>query len=341
MQSKLFLNGARQLTFGCRFLVLLLAFWAPAHAATVSGLYEAVVPVSDRGEKARDEGFRAALGVVAVRVSGVRDAAGRLEGSSANARRYVQRFGYTGTSMLQVGFDAEAVNRLLIEAGLPVWGRERPVTLICMQLQEGGAASWIPAAGAGSERQAIEAAAVLRGLPLVWPAMTPDEQLLLSSASSPAQLKDLARRYRADGVLLGRGARTAAGVGAAHWAFQSESGASEADGSFAEGIDLAADTLARLYGVSGAAVSETLVQVSGITGLKAYADTLNYLETLTLVRSVAVDQVAGDTVQFRLTLRGDPVTLRRAIALDQRLTSLAPADEVGTGPAHLSFRYQP
>lgn len=338
----LFLNGIRQLTLSCRFLLVLWAFWAPAYAATVSGLYEAVVPISDRSDKVRDDGFRAALGVVAIRVSGSRDAAGRMEGAAANARRYVQRFGYTGNSMLQVGFDGEAINRLLIDAGLPVWGRERPVTLVCLQLQDGGTPSWVSAADTGPERQAVEAAAVLRGLPLVWPAMTPDEQLLLSSANAPALLKDLARRYHADAVLLGRGTRTVAGTGNAHWAFQSESGASDADGGFADGIHVAADTLARLYGVSGAAMSETLVQVSGINGLKAYADTLNYFETLTLVRSVAVDQVTGDTVQFRLALRGDPVTLRRAIALDRRLTSTAPTDEVAsTGPARLSFRYQP
>jgi hypothetical protein len=172
--------------------------------------------------------------------------------------------------------------------------------------------------------------------------MTPDEQLLLTSATNPAQLKDLARRYRADAVLLGLGARTVAGAGSARWSFQSESGASEIEGGFADGVDLAADALARLYGVSGAAVSETLVDVSGITELKAYAYTLNYLEALTLVRSVVVDQVAGDTVRFRLTLRGDPETLRRAIALDRTLTSTTSAEGIAAASAaHLSFRYQP
>ncbi len=66
--------------------------------------------------------------------------------------------------------------------------------------------------------------------------------------------------------------------------------------------------------------------------LNAYASTLNYLEGMTLVRGVAVEQIAGDTLRFRLAVRGDATTLRRAIALDNQTRAAdsdapAPADE--------------
>jgi len=59
-----------------------------------------------------------------------------------------------------------------------------------------------------------------------------------------------------------------------------------------------------------------------------------------------VEQVAGDTVRFRLAVRGDAATLRRAIALDDRLVSLAsvgsdPADMATDAGGRLAFRYQP
>jgi hypothetical protein len=303
----------------------------PVAATTVSGLYEAAVPVADRSEKARNDGFANALAVVAARVSGARDAAARLGPNLGNARRLVQRFGYASTGQLQVGFDSDAVNRMLTDAGLAVWGRERPLTLVCLQTNGG----WITAANTGNERQSVEAAALRRGLPVVWPTASPDDAVL--SGGTAAQLHELARRYGADALLVGR----EAGADAASWSFHTDNDNATADGALTVGVDLAADTLARFYASSGSTFGEALVYVSGIGGLKAYADTLNYLEALTQVRSVAVDQVNGDVVHFRLAVRGDPQTLKRAIALDRRL-SVAQTDEAGSAPSdHLSFRYQP
>ena len=68
---------------------------------------------------------------------------------------------------------------------------------------------------------------------------------------------------------------------------------------------------------------------------------LNYLEGMTLVRGVALEQVAGEKMRFRLAVRGDAATLRRAIALDHRLVPLdAPVGSSDAGD-RLAFRYQP
>jgi uncharacterized protein len=57
------------------------------------------------------------------------------------------------------------------------------------------------------------------------------------------------------------------------------------------------------------------------------------------VRGVALEQVTGDRMRFRLAVRGDAATLRRAIALDHRLVSTDAAD--GAAADRLAFRYQP
>ena len=88
-----------------------------------------------------------------------------------------------------------------------------------------------------------------------------------------------------------------------------------------------------MFATTGSALGDVTVEVSGIVDLNAYASTLNYLESMTLVRGVAVEQVAGDTLRL---------TLRRAIALDNRLAPLTePSPESATANARLSFRYQP
>ena len=65
-----------------------------------------------------------------------------------------------------------------------------------------------------------------------------------------------------------------------------------------------------------------------MTDVRAYAALTTYLQGLSLVRSLAVDEFAGDTVQLRVGLRGDLGLLRRIVALDAE--HLAAADSPGT-----------
>ena len=120
----------------------------------------------------------------------------------------------------------------------------------------------------------------------------------------------------------------------------SSDGSAQTSGGLEDGIHLAADTFARMFAASGSSLGNVVVEVSGIRDLDAYAATLNYLEGMTLVRAVALEQVSGDTMRFKLAVRGDATTLRRAIALDSRLIS---QDDLSAAPAadRLSFRYRP
>jgi hypothetical protein len=61
---------------------------------------------------------------------------------------------------------------------------------------------------------------------------------------------------------------------------------------------------------------------------------------MTLVRGVELEQVAGEKMRFRLAVRGDAATLRRAIALDRRLMPTDLADGAAAAD-RLAFRYQP
>ena len=114
----------------------------PAAGGQVSGLYEADVRVGDRGAGERRRALGQALGEVVVRVSGERSAARNPVVSEAlrEPDAYLQQFGYvtlgrpgTGPGSLPVdalhlraAFDPGEVDRLLGDAGLPIWGRTRP-----------------------------------------------------------------------------------------------------------------------------------------------------------------------------------------------------------------------
>lgn len=313
-----------------RWLSLCMA-WAlvatalPASAVPVGDLYETDQPVLNN---ARDAAFVEALKTVVVRVSGQRDAPARLGSVLNDPRKYVQRFGFTADNVLQVGFDSVSVDKMLQEAGLPIWGRERPAILVLLNvIDPSGYSYWISGDQPNTQKDLLEKVARERGLPLKWPAVAPqglDETTALQEAE----------RYGANAALLGRSQG-----GAVRWTVVSSEGSSQASGGMDEGVHLAADTFARVFAASGSSLGNVVVEVSGIGDLDAYASTLNYLEGMTLVRAVALEQVAGDTMRFKLAVRGDAATLRRAIALDSRLVS----QDGGAAPTgeRLSFRYRP
>lgn len=314
----------RLLGFGMAWALAMAA--VPAGAVTISDLYETDQPVPNNS---RDAAFVEALKTVVVRVSGQRDAPARLGAALNDPRKLVQRFGFTVDNVLQVGFDSVSVDKLLQDAGLPIWGRERPATLVLLNVVEpDGYAHWISGDQPNAQKDVLSRIARQRGLPLKWPAVDP-QGIDESSALQEAE------RYGANAALIGRSQ-----AGAVRWTLVSSEGSSQTSGGLEEGVHLAADTFARVFAASGSSLGSVLVEVAGIGDLDAYAATLNYLEGMTLVRAVAVEQVAGDTMRFKLAVRGDAATLRRAIALDNKLVS---QDDLAAPPTgeRLTFRYRP
>jgi hypothetical protein len=198
---------------------------------------------------------------------------------------------------------------------------------------------WLDAMYPAPERDLLLQAARQRAVPLVWPMLDSQDRILLDAgASSPSELRSIAARHNANAVLYGRGQRDAAGNLNVQWTLVSEEGAAQTTGSLEDGVHLVADTFGRVYAASAGALGTVKVEVSGIRSLDDYAATMSYFEAMTLVRAVAVEQVAGDTMRFQLAVRGDATTLRRALALDNKLVPTSDGSGVGTDRLHLRLQ---
>lgn len=165
----------------------------------------------------------------------------------------------------------------------------------------------------GADRSEIERAAAWRGLPITWG----------TGGAGP-------------GATLS-GVPGATGFA---WKFTHAGQSTESRGSVQDGIDLAADTLAAYYAPpSTRSTSSLSVSVGGMRDVTAYAALVRYLKSLSLVRDLAVESLAGDVVRLRLTVKGDRQVLVRIAALDGRLQTAArgsdPAD------AGVDFLFQP
>ena len=83
--------------------------------------------------------FQNAMRTVLIRVTGQRsaDEDPALGPLLTNARRYVQQYRAAPDSQLWVAFDGPAIERWLTQNGQPLWGHERPMTLVLLAVQTG------------------------------------------------------------------------------------------------------------------------------------------------------------------------------------------------------------
>ena len=271
-----------------------------AHAAVP--LYEVTVPLKGATAEDREAGMADALRAVSVKASGSRDAAASTVISGARPDKYVQRYSTTADRMLKVGFDGDAVERLLQQAGLPLWPAERPRVLIDAPV---------------TDRAAAELAAQRRGLEIEWAAGS-----MLQSAPGLAALV---------GVPDG---------GEFAWTFAHDGRTAAARGSAEDAVHFAADTLATRYApASTRSLSNLTLRVGGMDDVADYAGLLAYLRGLSLVRGVEVDSLDGAVLTLRLAVRGDRELLGRIVALDGRLQP--PSTVAGPAVPAVDFLYAP
>jgi len=286
-------------------------------------MYQAITPVTDRSEAAQTAAFQNAMKIVLIRVTGRRNADEdpALGPLVSNARRYVQQYRAAPDSQLWVTFDGAAIERWLTQNSQPLWGHERPTTLVLLAVQGG---SVITTDDNSELKAAIDGAAATRGLPLVWPSAAELQKFRIDFATvnggSPSTFTDIARRMGSDGVLVGRASGATANANV-RWTHQFQDRSSEYSGTL-EGVNRAADMYAGLFAASGGLVPVN-IEVSGVNDLRDFAGLESYLESLTFISHVSVESLSGDTVRFRLSTRGGVDSLQRALSLNGRLTPAA------------------
>lgn len=366
--------------FACIPLMLLLLLLAVPRlglGGEVAGLYEAQVPVRGQERGERQVALGEALRQVLIKVSGRRHpetnevVARGLRRASRLLLAYDYRRVETETNpllpltdrpasnlLLWARFDPGAVESLLIRAGLPVWGRARPVVLLWLAVEEGGLRYLVDQDSPHRARLAAAEAARRRGLPLRLPASGADRAQGVQFMDVWADFGDVllpaSRSYGADRVLVGRLFLDPSGKWVARWTLYGEGQplawrgqAAAPDEAVGAGIDEVADALAGQYAVQYHAATESQVirmEVLDVASLAAYARVMRYLAALEPVIRVMPVRVEGDRLGLELYLRGDARALRQAIALGRVLKPVEPLPAGTAGaeaePAPRPARYR-
>jgi uncharacterized protein len=335
------------------FVVVMLAVaaaWtARADAATFTDLYTITIrPDAAAAEQGRTA-TQAAMARLLIRVTGNRNAPldPALQPLIDEPEDFRASSGTDREGRSIVGFRRNPVERALTERGMPVWGPERPLTLLWVAVDDGAGGRALlganepgqfgtPATREMTEllatvRAEIEAAADERGLPIAWPLLDLEDlsavEFLDVWGGFEGEIVAASARYRADAVLIGKVRPGLFGI-EVEWLFVNgiERRVVPA-GAARDGLDAAADRYAAdLATVGGASVA--LLTVLDVLTAADYGRVMSYLERQSVLESVDVESYGDGTLRLRVAARGDARVLERVLTLGG---VLRPATAVGVG----------
>lgn len=297
-------------------------------------LYEVKLEVPDQSAGARLKVMPVAMGQVLVKVSGY----GRvvenpfIKARFPRAKNYVQQFRYSHEEwsvaelkanpelapqrlMLWLRFDQKGVNQLLKEAGLPVWGSNRPLTLVWLAVEQAGERILVGANDSGLAKEFLEQQARQRGLPVRFPLLDLADNSKIRAADVWGGFRDVimdaSARYQPQAVLTGKLYSAAKGY-KVEWQlyhegqqFNWKAEGDEVEALLAKGIDSTTDNLAMLFAESYETGGyEAVFVIEEIDDFISLRRVINYLESVPGVARVNIERIEGAVVRLKLDTEG-------------------------------------
>jgi hypothetical protein len=311
-----------------------------AQAETLNHLYQVHEAVSGQAPEERDNAIQRALETLVLRLTGDAKAINNpgLAAVRKDPQQIISQFGYeAGTpESLRVDFDPASTDKALRQAGLAMWGNNRPA-ILGWWVNDSSEGSGLVGDGQASA-EPLRRAARHRGLPLRLPLADLSEQLVGTAknleGSDPAPLRAASERYGAD-ALLAVHAFQDGGKWQAKWRLwqgdQKEQGNVEGadQAALADAVMLAvSERLAPRYVARPGASTDMILQVEGMT-LNHYAELGRLLEPF----GARLKSVEGDKVRYKVTGSTDQLRAQLGLAKLQELPAeVAPVPVAANQP---------
>jgi hypothetical protein len=326
--------------------VLLGTLHLPAAAVTVEDLFTVELPVADQTTSLRLESFSEAFKQVIVKASGSDEAlrSPAFERPIKGSARYVKQFRYitrnslddeeveAGRLYLRIDFNQQLIESLLRENNFPVWGRERPSSLLVISYDVNENIKLVADDSTPDLVEALDQAASVHAVPVLFPLMDLEDIALVKIGDIVSRQYDsidtMAMRYAPDALLVGQiVGRSGEGwhgdweVRFAEQIFKWNFKASSKQAVIDQVIKHLARILALEYALEDhRRVEQTLLlSVSALEGIDKLIAVQKYLKTLNVVDSVRVAMINKDVITYRLKLRNDAEDLQRLIEFGEVL----------------------
>jgi len=332
-------------------------------AVQVKGLYEVEVPVSNQARQERRRALRTGLSDLITRLTGSQalEEFGQFMSVLDRASTYVEQYRYRESVnpdlkpkqkpdlILWIRFNRKAIQKLLREQQLPLWGSTRPETLVWIVIQDQNGRQLLTANEENSTYLSVLTHARRRGVPVLVPLMDLEDQRKVRVGDIwggfSGSIKKASTRYATENILVGRVFPVAKGwasrwtmlstLGEQHW---SGTGA-KIDKVVAVGFDGLGDLMASRYAMKSAHNDGQFhLKIAAINSLDSYAKASQYLSNLSLITRFHPISFEQGYATFALEISGTLEGLKQVLALEQRLLiddeilPIQPVVNVNTAP---------
>lgn len=332
-------------------LSTLILFSASASAVEVTQLDESLVTVDNRSTAQRNIGIKKAFDNVVLKNSGLQSALNNplVMAKHKNPNALMTQYGYQekeGQLYLKVNFDNRQIVNLLRQANLPVWGKQRPLTLVWLVSDnDNGQRQIISDESDIAIKQDFSRQASNRGMPFIFPLMDLDDSMRVSVTDVRGMFVDnvagVSSRYQADFFIMASIENSGTGVEYSLSLYSKTSNAASTApllsiNSDANNVNLAISAM--MAKVSGYYVDQyaivdsgdkltAKVTFSGISNMKQMVALEKYIGQLRAIKSSQVMEMKGDSVTYDFALFSTQADLFRVMDLEPRLTPLSKSAE--------------
>jgi hypothetical protein len=323
-------------------LVALLGFSTvqSVKAVVIDDLYTVALLVSDQTADIRLDAFEAAFELVLIKVSGSDEAQKNpaILRLAKKSSRYVKQFSYesrpgvdaeggaTKLLYLSVNFDQQLIEQLLRKYDFPIWGRERPSSLLIINSQSDETIQIVTGDSAPKVVELLDDAALKMGVPTLLPLMDLEDISLVDVSDVTARhfnvINNMATRYWPDAVVVGEIVELGLDNWQGAWEVRFADQVFEWRHKASTQKDIIDQLIAHLASVLALEYAleyhqrneqELLLKVSSMQGISHLILVQKYLGSLNVVESVRVALVSKEEVTFYLKLRNSAEDLQKLI----------------------------
>lgn len=336
-------------------ILCLTLFLGSAFAAVEVELYQERVVVSQNAaQREQDDAIKTAFDRLIVRVTGVQQSLtnAAIQQASRSGSQYLASFRFdtsnvfftnvlgerVPTKTMVLDFDKQAIDNLLIQNRLPVWGARRPEVLVWLADRSEGRDHILSDSEVSTLSDRVTSTAQARGVPIILPIMDLTDTLAMSFAELfglfSQDIEQASQRYSADAVLAGKIVRSGNEY-SADWLliFRSErirlpTVSGSLDSVVSRGIDMVAQRMSEQYALilDPLLLGNLELKVVDIPNLNTFAEVESYLNSVNLITKATVRSFNQQSVTFDVQISGDQFQLTDVLALDGQLR---PVDEAG------------
>jgi hypothetical protein len=312
-------------------------------AIQVKELYDVEVTVRDQGATERQRAMQQGFVEMITRLSGSQgmQQLGQSAAELKRAAKYVEQYRYLKSEgkpvtkqeaglKIWMRFNPKAVQKLLQEQQLPLWGSTRPETLLWIAIDNNRGRYILSNDNRNVLHRNVMGHAGRRAIPVLMPLMDVEDRDKVRIGDIwggfTTSVKLASGRYKADNVLIGK-VYPASGGWRSQWTLLSGSTEKSWSGSgsyagqaIAVGMDGLADLLTSRYAVKGTGVSSTYrMAISQVNSLQDYDRSRRYLRRISLISGLRLQSIVQGRVVYQIDLRGDVDDLVRALKLERQL----------------------